>query len=263
MNRTFETIKIEVEKSVAFLTLNRPEKRNSLNKEMISEVKQAINALKDDGNISGMVITGEGQAFCAGADLAYLQSLQNNTFEENLKDSLELKEMYYNIYTFPKPTIAMVNGPAVAGGCGLVNVCDFVFCSENTRFGYPEVKIGFVAAIVSIFLAQSIGERNAKKLLLTGEMFSARKAKQLNFVDEIIDEKDLRDYCLNYLIRLKTNSVQSIDQTKKLFSEIIFDDLESKLEKACEFNAHSRETTDFKEGISSFLEKRKPNWIKK
>jgi len=117
--------------------------------------------------------------------------------------------------------------------------------------------------MVSIFLAQSIGERNAKKLLLTGEMFSARKAKQLNFVDEIIDEKNLRDYCLNYLLRFQTNSVQSIDQTKNLFSKIIFDDLESKLEKACEFNAHSRESADFKEGISSFLDKRKPNWIKK
>lgn len=263
MNKEYSTIKIIEENGIAILTLNRPEKRNSLNREMVSEIKSVLSTLKENDNISGLIITGEGQTFCAGADLAYLQSLNDATFEENLKDSLELKDMYYNIYTFPKPTVAMVNGPAMAGGCGLVNVCDFVFCTEHAKFGYPEVKIGFVAAMVSIFLAQSIGERNAKKLLLSGEILSARKAKQINFVDEIIEEEKLWDYCLNFLNDLKQNSAQSIQDTKRLFSEIIFSDLESKLEKACEFNAHSRNTNDFKEGISAFLEKRKPNWTKK
>jgi methylglutaconyl-CoA hydratase len=263
MDKVPKTIKITEENGIAILTLNRPEKRNSLNREMVFEIKQALGDLKSNENISALVITGEGKAFCAGADLAYLKSLKDATYEENLKDSLKLKEMYYNIYTFPKPTIAMVNGPAVAGGCGLVNVCDFVFCTEHAKFGYPEVKIGFVAAMVSIFLAQSIGERNAKKLLLSGEILSARKAKQLNFVDEIIEEKKLWDYCLNFLSDLKQNSAQSIQDTKRLFSEIIFSDLEAKLEKACEFNAHSRNTNDFKEGISAFLEKRMPNWTKK
>jgi methylglutaconyl-CoA hydratase len=262
MKKEFNTIKITEENGIAILTLNRPEKRNSLNREMVSEFKLALSELKSDAHISGLIITGEGQVFCAGADLAYLQSLKNATFEENLKDSLGLKELYYNIYTFPRPTIAMVNGPAVAGGCGLVNVCDFVFCTEHAKFGYPEVKIGFVAAMVSIFLAQSIGERNARKLLLTGEIISARKAKQLNFVDEIIDQEKLRDFCLTYLEDLNQNSAQSIQDTKRLFSEIIFSELELKLVKACELNAHSRNTKDFKEGISAFLEKRKPNWTK-
>jgi methylglutaconyl-CoA hydratase len=263
MSKEFNTIIITEENGIVILTLNRPEKKNSLNRQMVSDIKVALNSLKTDDNVFGLIITGEGKAFCAGADLAYLQSLKDATYEENLKDSLELKDMYYNIYTFPKPTIAMVNGPAVAGGCGLVNVCDFVFCTEHAKFGYPEVKIGFVAAMVSIFLAQSIGERNAKKLLLSGETLSARKAKQINFVDEIIEEEKLWDYCLNFLNGLKQNSAQSIQDSKRLFSEIIFSDLESKLEKACEFNAHSRNTNDFKEGISAFLEKRKPNWTKK
>ena len=263
MSKEFNTIKIIEENNIAILTLNRPNKRNSLNREMVKEIKGALSTLKGNDNISALVITGEGKAFCAGADLSYLQTLLEATYEENLKDSLELKDMYYNLYTFPKPTVAMVNGPAVAGGCGLVNVCDFVFSVDNAKFGYPEVKIGFLASIVSIFLAQSIGERNAKKLLLTGDLISAEQALDIGLVDQIVSEKDLKSFCVNYLNKLRDNSSQSIDNTKKLFYDIIFDDLNNKLLKACEFNAHSRNTNDFKEGISSFLEKRKPNWTKK
>ena len=261
MKKVFNTIKVTEENNIAILTLNRPEKRNSLNREMVTEIKDALNIIRASNKVCGLIITGEGKAFCAGADLSYLESLLDATYEENLSDSMELKDLYYNIYTFPKPTVAMVNGPAVAGGCGLVNVCDFVFSTDHAKFGYPEVKIGFLAAMVSIFLVQSIGERNAKKLLLSGNLIPASEAYEIGLVDKILPEIELKSYCINFLNELKNNSSQSLNNTKKLFYEIIFDNLEAKLIKACEFNAKSRNETHFKEGISSFLEKRKPNWI--
>jgi methylglutaconyl-CoA hydratase len=263
VEKTFKTIKVTEENNIATLILNRPEKRNSLNREMVIEIKEAINNLKDKRSITGLIITGAGKAFCAGADLAYLKSLLNASYDENLNDSLELKDMYYNIYTFPQPTIAMVNGPAIAGGCGLANVCDFIFATDQAKFGYPEVKIGFVAALVSIFLVQSIGEKNAKRLLLSGQLISAHEANNIGFVDEIIQEKELESFCFNYLNAFKEISSQSLSFSKKLFYDIIFDDLETKLTKACELNAQSRNTKDFREGINSFLEKREPNWVKK
>ncbi len=256
----YKTIKLSKHDTILIITLNRPDKRNSLNQEMVKELKDVLSYYSNHLHVSGIIITGAGKAFCAGADLSYLKSLLNHDYNQNLNDSLQLKDLYYMLYTFPKPTVAMVNGPAVAGGCGLVNVCDFVFSVESAKFGYPEVKIGFVASMVSIFLTQTIGERNAKKLLLTGELISAKEAQKLGLVDEILQEYEIEKFSLNFLNNLKENSPQSINFSKQLFYKIIFDNLDKKLIKACEFNAKTRNTADFKEGIASFLEKRKPNW---
>jgi len=256
----YNTINFSIDNEILTITLNRPEKRNSLNQELVTEFKDVLQRFKKDDTIFAVIITGSGKAFCAGADLAYLKTLLDFNYEKNLNDSLALKDLYFMLYSYPKPTVAMVNGPAVAGGCGLVNVCDFVFSAENAKFGYPEVKIGFVASMVSIFLVQSIGERAAKNLLLSGKLIDAKHAKNIGFVDEIKPENELRDFSVHFLKSLKENSPQSLEYSKNLFSEIIFDDLDKKLIKACEFNAKSRGTGDFKEGITSFLEKRKPNW---
>lgn len=260
MKNNYKTISASIEKTVLFITLNRPDKRNSLNLEMVRELKAVLNQYKNNNSISAIILTGAGKAFCAGADLAYLKSLLNHDYEQNVKDSIELKDLYYLLYTYPKITLAMVNGAAVAGGCGLVNVCDFVFSVESAKFGYPEVKIGFVASMVSIFLVQTVGERYAKKLLLTGNLITAQEAKKIGLVDELIPASEIRNYSLSFLNNLIENSPQSINNSKKLFSNIIFDDIDTKLQKACEFNAETRSTYDFKEGINSFLEKRKPNW---
>ncbi len=256
----YNTVLATIEDSVLIITLNRPDKRNSLNQEIIKELKDVLLKYRNDQTIYSVIITGAGKAFCAGADLAYLKSLLKHDYEKNLQDSLELKDLYYMIYTYPKPTLAMVNGPAVAGGCGLVNVCDFVFSTQSAKFGYPEVRIGFVASMVSIFLIQTIGERHAKELLLKGDLLTPIEAKDIGLIDKIIPENEIKEVSMNFLIKLKYNSQQSLDYSKQLFHRIFYNDLENKLIKACEFNARTRNTEDFKEGINSFLEKRKPKW---
>ncbi|MCK4755272.1 MAG: enoyl-CoA hydratase/isomerase family protein, partial [Calditrichia bacterium] len=166
----YSTLLFEVENKVLHITLNRPEKRNALNDLMVKELRDIFLYFEDNDDIIVVSVTGSGETFCAGADLSYLQSLLNKSYEENLKDSINLKEMYWTIYNFPKPTVGLINGPAIAGGCGLMTVLDIAIASKNAIFGYPEVKIGFVASLVSVFLIQTIGLAQTRKMLFTGEL---------------------------------------------------------------------------------------------
>ncbi|HWA36104.1 MAG TPA: enoyl-CoA hydratase/isomerase family protein, partial [Cyclobacteriaceae bacterium] len=157
---------------VGYITLNRPEKRNALNQEMVSELEAAFQKASSDDSAKVIVLRARGEAFCAGADLGYLQQLQKYSYEENLADSSHLKELFFLIYTLNKVVIAEVQGAALAGGCGLAAVCDFVFTVPEAKFGYTEVKIGFIPAIVTVFLLRKIGESRAKELLLSGSLIS-------------------------------------------------------------------------------------------
>ena len=256
----YSTLLFEVENKVLHITLNRPEKRNALNELMIKELRDIFLYFKDNDDIIGVSVTGSGESFCAGADLSYLQSLIDKSYEENLKDSINLKEMYWTIYNFPKPTVGLINGPAVAGGCGLMTVLDIAIASKNAIFGYPEVKIGFVASLVSVFLIETIGLAQTRKMLFTGELIDAAEAEKRGLIHQIVEEGELATVSEEIFSQIRKNSPQAIKQTKKLLHDHQGGMIEKRLEQACHFNAESRQTSDFKEGLKSFLEKRKPNW---
>ena len=251
----------EVKDRVAYITLNRPEKRNALNFEFVNEIKSVFKQAGADSNCKVIVIKANGEAFCAGADLAYLQQLQHNTHEENLADSKNLAELFRIIYSSPKVVISQVNGPALAGGCGLATVCDFCFATPASTFGYTEVKIGFVPAIVMVFLVRKFGEQKTKQLLLTGEVIDANKAFDIGLINNLVDEGLIDDEVKNFAGKIcKSASSQSIAMVKEMIGEVQNMTLDEGLDYAAEMNAKARKTADCKRGIESFLNKEKLTW---
>ena len=260
MNQAFQTIKTEVARCVGTITLNRPEKRNAINALMVQELDRILDSWENDPSVKVIVLQGEGKAFCSGADLAYLQKLESFSFEENLQDSQALSHLFLKIYSYAKPVVAVVQGAALAGGSGLATVCDLIIATPNAKFGYPEVKIGFVAAIVSAFLIRQIGERKARELLLTGEVISAERALGLGLINYVVPEDELPGYLDNLLEQLIANGSLAMRTTKELFSYYNLPKIEEIVEELAVVNAKFRQTEEFKEGVRAFLEKRKPNW---
>ena len=248
-------INYSIKNNVGLIMLNRPEKRNALHPEMIEAIKDKLNSINNDDNIKVLIISGEGSSFCAGADLAYLNELKDYSSIENEKDSESLAELFLNIYNFPKPVIAAVNGPAIAGGCGLASVCDFIIAdNKKAKFGYSEVKIGFIPAIVSIFLIRKIGEGKSKQLLLSGEIIDAEKAYEIGFVNSISD--NVLDESFTLAEKLSRNSLSSLIMTKKMISSISNQTIEEAVNYSVKLNTISRSTKDFKEGLYNFLNKK-------
>ncbi len=251
----------EVKDRVGYITLNRPEKRNALSYEMVSEIKLAFMNAEADKECKVIVIKGSGEAFCAGADLAYLQQLQTNTFDENLADSRHLMELFQFIYHSNKVVISQINGPALAGGCGLASVCDFSFATPESTFGYTEVKIGFVPAIVMVFLVRKVAEKNAREMLLTGDVFKADKALQYGLINYIVEPDELDDVVFKFAQKLcKQTSIQSVEFIKEMLANVQSMDVNEALEYAAKTNAKARATDDCKRGIDAFLNKEKLRW---
>ena len=256
----FQTIIVKKQDNFAEIVLNRPEKRNALNKQMVDELSAAFKSLKTEDRIRVVVLKGEGKAFCSGADLAYLKELRNFDYQKNLEDSLNLGNLFLKIYAFPKPIIAIVQGPALAGGCGLASVCDLILATPNAIFGYPEVKIGFVAALVSAFLIRQIGERKARELLLTGKILNAQQAFNYGLINELVQEPELEIKLKETIKDLMANGPQAMAKTKQLFLDFTYQEIFSEIKKLSKVNAKFRSSPEFLEGINSFLEKRTPNW---
>jgi methylglutaconyl-CoA hydratase len=244
----------EVVNNSGIIKLNRPEKRNALNPELISSVKQSLSIFIRDENIKNIIITGEGKAFCAGADLDYLKSLNKNSVVENKEDSLNIADLFLKLYECPKPLIAAVNGPAIAGGCGLASVCDYVIAhSQYAGFGYSEVKIGFIPAIVSIFLIRRTGEAKARQLLISGDILDAQSALQYGLADYISD--DPLNKALEIALRLENNSFSSISMTKQMIRDISSLPVKQAVDYCIALNVVSRSSDDFRKGLNSFLNK--------
>ncbi len=257
----YKLITLEVKDRVAHLQLNRPDKRNALNGKMVSELRQALRDIHADDNVKVVVLSGAGKAFCAGADLAYLEDLQSNTFEENLDDSRNLKALFQSIYHLPKPVIAKVTGHAIAGGAGLATVCDLVYSVPEAKYGYTEVKIGFVPALVSVFLLRKCGEALAKDLLLTGRLISADEAVAKGCFTATVSAENIDEAVDRIAQSLCTEaSADSLRLTKLLIANVQDHSLAEGLETAATCNAEARETPDCKKGIASFLNKEKIAW---
>jgi methylglutaconyl-CoA hydratase len=256
-----EYIQYHLDDRVGYITLNRPEKRNALNYEVVRQLQQAFEVAENDDACKVIVLQGRGEVFCAGADLQYLQSLTANTFAENLQDSTELMQLFQQIYTLKKVVIGQVHGHAIAGGCGLAAICDICFAVPEARFGYTEVKVGFVPAVVSVFLLRKIGESCTKQLLLTGDLISAAKARELGLINFVVEAGELAAAVNDFAQRLcRENSAQSMELAKEILYRVQEMPLQEGLRYAAEMNAHARGTSDFRRGISAFLNKEKIVW---
>src|ERR1700693_3277470 len=255
----YKTIQLAYEAGVATITLNRPEKRNAISFELINDLSRALDEVaKSDAIV--LIVTGAGKAFCSGLDLENLKALLGRTPEDNLKDSRTMVQLFRSLYEFPKVTIAAVNGAAIAGGTGLALLCDFTLAVPEAKFGYTEVRIGFVPAIVSTFLLLQVGEKIARDLLLTGRIFDAPEALRMGLIHEIVPPEKLLDRARELAAQLAENSPLSLSNTKRLLTDHARAELDAQIEAAIRENAGIRESDDFREGIEASLEKRKPKW---
>jgi methylglutaconyl-CoA hydratase len=255
----FQTVELVSHNRVTTLTLNRPDKRNALSFQILDELTQALDEVERSA-AQLMILTGAGKAFCAGMDLEELKTLTGKSHAENVADSRKMAQIFRRLYDFPKPTIAAVNGAAIAGGTGLATMCDFTLAAPEAKFGYTEVRIGFVPAIVSSILVWQVGHKLARDLLLTGRIFDAAEAYRLGLVNELVKPEQLMNRAGELAMQLMENSPTSLRLTKKLINGFISAQLNVQIEQAIEENAGIRQTADFREGVSSFLEKRKPRW---
>lgn len=254
-------VKYSIANQIGRIILNRPEKRNALSPELVRELLIAFEQAEKDPTVKVIILKAEGETFCAGADLAYLQQLQHFNFEENLADSNQLKELFMKIYTLKKVVIAQVQGHALAGGCGLATVCDFVFAVPDAKFGYTEVKIGFIPALVAVFLIRKIGEQRARQLLLSGDLIRAEEAYSMGLITKVIEAQDLEPTVIKFATRLiQTNSAQSMVSTKQLIAQVQALPLAEALSQAARMNAQMRGTEDCKRGIAAFLNKQEIKW---
>lgn len=255
----YETLQVAESEGTVTVTMNRPERRNALNPRLIDELLAVMDDLAHR-NSGVMILTGAGAAFCAGLDLEHLQSLANKTPQEHREDSERIARLFRTLYDLPLPTIAAVNGHAIAGGMGLATICDFTLAVSEAKFGYTEARIGFIPAIVASFLILQIGEKKARDLLLTARLIPAEEAQRMGLVNEVLHIDQLQDRARQLAQQLLQNSPQSLRDTKRLLSAHTKERLDRELSAAVESNASARKTGDFYAGIAAFLEKRTPEW---
>jgi len=255
----YTTIQLSFDSGVATIALNRPEKRNAVSFALLEELLAVLDEIERSSS-QVVILTGTGKAFCAGLDLDELKNLLGKTHDQNVEDSSRMARVFRRIYDFPLPTIAAVNGAAIAGGTGFATMCDFTLAVPEAKFGYTEVRIGFVPAIVSSILVWQVGHKIARDLLLTGRLFDADEAHRYGLVNEVVEPERLMIRTRELAAQLMQNSPSSMRATKRLINGFIGPQLDQQIALAIQDNARIRTTADFREGISSFLEKRKPQW---
>jgi len=258
----FQRILYSASRRIARITLHRPEKRNAIDDMMVRELTAAFTMAGKDVGAKAVLLAADGPAFCAGADLEYLQRMASFSLEENRADSRSLANLFRLVYELRKPVIAAVDGPALAGGCGLVSVCDFVVASrEHARFGYTEAHIGFVPAIVLIFLMKKVGDAKARELVLRGNIIGAEEAQQLGLVSSVVPAAELERRAGELVDELLTgNSLTSMGLSKEMLSKLQGLNLVDALDFAVNMNAAARMTADCRQGINAFLNKQKMTW---
>ena len=255
----YESLLLETSGHLSTITLNRPEKRNAISIHMIAELQAALDDIEKT-HARVVILTGTGKAFCAGIDLDYLQAIGRQTAAENQEDSKRIAKMFRKVWSYSRPLIAAVNGHALAGGCGIATLCDFTLAVPEAKFGYTEVKIGFLPAIVSVFLTRQIGEKRARDLLLTGRLVEAAEARELGLVNEIVPAETLMSRAHELAETILAASPSSITRAKHLLVSAAAASVDHDLERAVLESARVRCTPDFREGLAAFLEKRKPIW---
>jgi len=255
----YAALQLAFDAGIATVTLHRPDKRNAISFELLRELLAVLDEV-EASEAQILILTGAGKAFCAGLDLEELKSLLGKTQAENLADSERIAQVFRRLYDFPKPTIAAVNGAAIAGGTGLATMCDFTLAAAEAKFGYTEVRIGFLPALVSSILVWQVGHKIARDLLVSGRIFDAAEGRRLGLVNEVVEAAQLMSRARELAASLQENSPASMRATKALINGFIGKDLDRQFADSIAQNAEVRATADFREGVTSFLEKRKPKW---
>lgn len=253
----FKNILYKEENGITEVTLNRPEKMNSLDETLISELTQLFKDMSSNDNIRVVILTGAGGNFCSGLYLDYLRKISEFDLEQNREDSKKFRDLLLAVQNCSKPVIAKVSGYALAGGCGLASACDIIIADETAKFGYTEVKIGFIPAIVMIFLLKRVSETHAKDLLLTARFIGSDEAYRMGFINYSVKKGELDGKVKEVSDMIVKNFSSSIALTKEMFSNVSNMSFEEAIDYACEMNAKTRMTEDCKKGISKFLERSK------
>jgi methylglutaconyl-CoA hydratase len=253
MTNETQVVLYAVEGAIAKLTLNRPEKRNALNEAVIEQLKSSLRKANNDTSIKAIIITGAGKDFCSGADLSALQKISNSSVGENIEDARSLLELFLLIRQITVPVIAAVRGRALAGGCGLATACDLVLASANARFGYPEVKIGFVPAMVTAILRRNVSEKRAFELLTRGSEIDARMAQEFGLVNQVFADENFDAEVRTYTNQFEKISRSAVGLTKTLLYQTDGLAFREALEAGLDVNVIARMTKDCRQGIAVFL----------
>ena len=252
---SYQKILYAVDQGVARITLNRPEKRNALDAELIGEVKDAVRACARDQNARVILLAGAGSDFCSGADLSGLKRTVNAGPLEHMADARNMAELFVEMRHHPRPILAAVRGRALAGGCGLATATDIILASESARFGYPEVNIGFVPAMVMAILRRSLSEKRAFELITTGEIISAQTALDFGMINSVFADETFDLDVEAYALKLAGKSASAISLSKRLLYHMDAMGFEAAVEAGVETNAIARMTDDMKRGVEKFLKK--------
>jgi methylglutaconyl-CoA hydratase len=261
--RELETVLVEQTRQFVRLTMNRPQVHNAFNATMIRELAEAFETAQKNKSTRVVILTGAGESFCSGADLNWMREIVRYSYEQNLRESLELADLMQAIYMLSKPTIARVNGAVIGGGTGLFSACDIVIASDKARFGLSEVKIGLVPAAISPYVLRRIGESAARELFLTGERFDAHRAHALGLVNIVVPHQELDDKVEEVVQRLLTSGPEALAKAKELLQKVPAMSMEEARTFTAEMIARLRISVEGQEGMAAFLEKRKPSWTKK
>jgi methylglutaconyl-CoA hydratase len=261
--KLYQNIEFELKDNLGTIWLNRPEKHNAMNAEMIAEIIDCVGEVNNLSEVRILFLRGRGKSFCAGADLNYMKGIAEFGYEENYKDSLQLAKCFNVIYTCKKPTIAVVQGAAIGGANGLLAACDFVFCTDETKFAFAEVKLGIAPATISPYVAKRIGEFGSRDLMLTGRRFLGKEAEYYRLVNKSLPEDEIEDHINKAIKTLMSSGPDAMAACKELIYNISnkfsFDD---SIDYSARLIAELRASKEGQEGMASFLEKRKPGWVK-
>ncbi len=253
----YSRLELEIGGGAGTIWLNRPDKRNALDRTMVEELREAIVQLEADPSVRAIILAGRGTAFCAGAYLDYLRRMAEFTVLDNMEDSAALAATLRAIHDAGKPTIARVHGPALAGGCGLATVCDIVVATEGAKFGYTEVQIGFIPAIVMAFLVRRVSQIQARELVLSGIVIDARQAHARGLVTTVVEggAEELDAHIARIVEPITRASASAVTLTKQMLTALDGMPLDSALDYAARMNALTRMTPDCQAGIARFLNK--------
>ena len=240
---------------MALITLNRPEKRNALNDAVISGLKQALHDADQNEDVRVIVIKGAGTDFCSGADLSSLQKISESSIIENLEDAQSLMDLFALIRRVRVPVVAAVHGRALAGGCGLATSCDLVLAARSARFGYPEVKIGFVPAMVMAILRRNVSEKRAFELITRGGEISAGQAEQMALINHVFDDEAFASEVETYVAGFNKVSRSAVMLAKRLLYHMDSMTFDAALQSGVDLNTIARMTEDCQQGIARFLKK--------
>ncbi len=263
MNKiAYQTIISSQQDEIARLSLNRPEVHNAFNSQMIAELDEAFEEVRENKSLRVIVLTGQGKSFCAGADINWMREIIHYSYEKNLEESLRLAELLHKIYIFPKATVAIVNGTAIGGGTGFLSACDIAVASEEAKFGLSEVKIGLVPAAISPYVIRRIGESKAREYFLTGKRISARKALEIGLLNEVVPLEKLQEKEEEITKLLLSSGPEAIAACKELITRAPGMTFEEAKTFTARMIANLRISKEGQEGMAAFLEKRKPKWTK-